>query len=133
MAKRPNKRELLMRETKCLEGIGAGLTREQNLDMLVAEFNITHETAEKLYFEVTRKVSGLREASFEELKAQILCQMDIIYKRCMDKGNYKTALDTLMSKTKVSGLAEASIMNQGEDKSAKLRVIEIKEKDFSEG
>ena len=50
MSKKPNKRELLLRETKYLENIGEGLTKDQNIESLVTEFNITYDTAETIYY-----------------------------------------------------------------------------------
>lgn len=138
MAKKPNKKELLAREMACLENIGTGLVKEQNIEDLVDQFNITRETAEKVYFETTRKVAGLRESTFEELKAQVLCQMDVLYKKTMANRNYKTALEVLMAKTRISGLAESekqkatSIHNHDTDEGPNVpKIIEVKEADFS--
>ena len=132
MAKKPNKRDLLQRETKCLENIGEGLTKDQNIDNLVDEFNITHDTAERLYFQTTRKVAGLRDASMEELKAQILCQMDVLYKKSVSNRSYGTALNVLMSKAKVSGLTEKDKKEDNKDKKNTIpKIIQVKEKDFS--
>lgn len=132
MGKKPNKREILLRETKCLENIGEGLSKDHNIDILVQEFNITHETAETIYVETTRKVSGLKEASHDELKAQILCQMDALYKKSVTNRNYKTALDVLMSKAKISGLAD-SIKKKIEegDEHEMPKIIAVKEADYS--
>lgn len=130
MGKKPNKREILLRETMCLENIGEGLTKDQNIDKLVTEFNITYDTAEKLYFDTTRKVAGLRDSTMEELKAQIICQMEILYKKSVSNRNYKTALDVLMSKAKVSGL----LVQKGEEvKQVREmpKIIQVKEKDYS--
>ena len=132
MGRKPNKREILLRETRCLENIGEGLTKDQNVSDLVKNFNITHDTAEQLYFQVTRKVAGLREASLDELKAQILCQMDILYKKSVSNRNYKTALDVLMSKAKVSGLTEKLKKEEGADLKPEMpKIIEVKEKNFN--
>lgn len=131
MAKRLNRKEILNRELKCLENIGQGLTKGENMDILIEEFKMTPDKAEQLYFQTTRKVAGLREASYEELKAQILCQMDVLYKRAFNEKQHLTALNILNSKARVAGL-----MDQGKDKNAKdvnlPSVVEVKEGNFSQ-
>jgi len=129
---RISKREELLRETKCLENIGEGLTKDQNINDLTKTFGVTHDTAEQIYFQTTRKVAGLREASLEELKAQVLCQMDILYKKSVAHKSYKTALDILMSKVKVSGLDEKEKSNADNKGRSELpKIIEVREKDFT--
>lgn len=131
MPKKPNKREILMREMACLENIGMGKVKDENIEDLKERFNIVQETAEKVYFETTRKVAGLKETSMEELKAQILCQMDVLYKKTMNEKKYMTALNVLQSKAKISGLSDADKDKKKKEKDQQLpKIIEVKEKDF---
>lgn len=126
----PNRKELLERELKCLENIGQGLTKSENIDILIDMFNITARKAEQLYFQTTRKVAGLREATFEELKAQILCQMDILYKKAATKGQLLTALNILNSKARVAGLIDQA--KHGKQEIPDLpSIVQVKEGDFS--
>lgn len=130
--KKPNRRELLERELSCLENIGLGMIKEANIDNLMEKYKINKKVAENLYWQTTRKVAGLREASFEELKAQILCQMDILYKRAVSKDNLQTALHILTSKAKVAGIIDQN-KDKKDEKYEMPKIIEVGEADFSKG
>jgi hypothetical protein len=131
MGKKLNRKQLLEREITCLSNIGEGLTKNQNIDNLIDTYGMSAEKAELLYFQTTRRIAGLREATFEELKAQILCQLDVLYKKTVGTKAYLTALNVLNSKARVAGLIDQNKSGK-EEKGVDLpSVVQVKEADFS--
>lgn len=73
-------------------------------------------------------MSQVVEEGREELRANLIARQDLIYKKSMEEGKYKTALDSTVAQAKMGGLFE-----KADAASKQPEVITVKEADFSQG
>ena len=105
-----------------------GISMSEICEIMAEKWSVSPRTIENQYYQIVAGMKRLVEEGRAELRAKLMTQNDLVYKKSLEEGKYKVALDATMAQARLGGLFEG-ITEEVEMPS----VIEIDERDFSTG
>lgn len=120
------KLDMINREKRIMELMANGADKTSLVEAVAKEFKIATRTVENQYQQVIKKMEKLVEEDRSELRANLMARQEAIYKRALETGALKVALDSTTAQAKLAGLNEKI-----EKSPERPKMITLKEKDFS--
>ena len=93
--------------------------------MISEKFNISERTVERQYSAVIKNIGKMVAEDRESLRSELMLRNDLIFKRSMEEGKFKTALDANMAQAKLARLFDEEV----EDKQ-RPKIITLTQKKF---
>lgn len=120
------KQKMILREVRIQELMADGCGRDQIVEAIAKEFDVSPRGAQDQYYRVISEVAKGVEENRAELRTHLMARNDKIYRKSMSEGKYKTALDANVAQAKLAGINET-----GEKETRTPEVITIKTTDMS--
>jgi len=120
-----NKDQLYLREIDIHQYIAQGLKRKQIFKKVATKYDISERTVERQYYKVLKGISEDVSKSRSNLRTELMTRNDEIYKRSMEEGKFKVALDANMAQAKL-----AKLDREEEKKDNRPSIITLVEKKF---
>jgi hypothetical protein len=117
---------MYIREIEIQAMMAEGFTMSQICDSLAPRYKVSPRTIENQYYALVNAMRKLVEEGRAELRAKLMAQNDLIYKKSLTEKKYKVALDATTAQAKLAGLYEP-----GQQETAPPDVIEVEQRDFS--
>ncbi len=103
--------------------MGEGDSRKQICEKIAKQYKISPRTAERQYDQIVKALELIVEEGRAELRAKLMTRNDLIYKKSLQEGKFKTALDANMAQAKLGGLGE-----KAESTPTRPEIITIRER-----
>ena len=120
------KQIMTLREVRIQELMSEGLDRNEIVDKVSEEFNVSPRGVKDQYYRIVNELTKMVEENRGEVRARLMARNDHLYRKSLAEGKYKTALDANVAQAKLAGLND-----KVEKEQRTPEVIEIKEADFS--
>lgn len=114
------------RELEIQALMAEGMPKDLICQEIGRKYKISQRTVETQYYQVVDSMKNLVDEGRAELRANLMARNDLLFKRSLAEGKYKTALDVNVAQAKIGGL-----FNDIKDEQKPPEVIEIGEQDFS--
>lgn len=122
-----DKGDMLKRELDIQTMLNEGSSKSDILKTLSRKWGVSERSIDRQYARIINDIARLAAEDKMELRAKLLARTDHIYRKSLEEGRYKTALDASVAQAKIGGLHEKA------EESHKLpEIIEIGVKDFSQ-
>jgi hypothetical protein len=118
-----SKREMYERELDIQSLMAEGLTSKEICEQLGKKWKVAPRTIRHQYEQLVQALEKEVEEGRAELRAKLMARNDLIYKKSMQEGKFKTALDANIAQSKLGGLGE-----KAEQAPQRPEMITIKER-----
>jgi len=115
--------DMYQRELDIQALMAEGLTSKQICEELGKKWKVAPRTIRYQYEQLIQTLEAEVLEGRAELRAKLMARNDLIYKKSMQDGKYKTALDANMAQSKLAGIGEKT-----EEAPKRPEMITIKER-----
>lgn len=100
---------MLEREEDVLRMLAEGHNKQKICTDLAKKYRVAERTIETSYYEVCNSLNDDYLQNRKDVAATVYTRKDEIYKRCMQEGKYKTALDAVVAIARMGKIYEGEI------------------------
>lgn len=118
---------MYMREVDIREMMANGANRKEICEVLGHKWKVAPKTIETQYYHLINEMAEAAEHERAELRANLMARQDSIFKKSMQEGKYKVALDATIAQAKLGGLHDTVKA----DERTSPEMITVAERDYS--
>jgi len=118
------KRQMLEREEDIQAAIAEGKTPKEFSEDLARKHKCSAHSIERQYRAIINEMIEIQKEARGELKVKLMARNDLLYKKALEAGNVKNAMDSINLQAKLGGLYEPKKEKKEETKQPVFNFVE---------